>query len=188
MYVQHLPALTKVGPTRDNLVIDPLSVLHLDNRLFIRGVLSLKLYMFQYYSIYFFLISAITSTQAVVEEPQDPCLPSPCGPYSNCRSSNNVAACTCQQGYVGAPPNCRPECLINADCPSSLACLQQKCQDPCPGSCGTGAVCRVISHQPVCNCQPGYSGDPYVRCSYIEPTKSSKSIPICYLQLSVLEE
>jgi hypothetical protein len=129
------------------------------------------------------LFSAQTTLQPVVEEQGDPCLPSPCGPYSNCRASNNVAACTCQDGYVGAPPNCRPECLINADCPANLACLQQKCRDPCPGSCGTGAVCRVISHQPVCNCEVGFSGDPYVRCSYIEPSKFNLFLSIslfCY--------
>ena len=31
-------ALTLVGPTRDNMVLDPLAVLHLDNQLFINVV------------------------------------------------------------------------------------------------------------------------------------------------------
>lgn len=66
---------------------------------------------------------------------------------------------------LGAPPNCRPECVINADCPSNRACIQQKCRDPCDGSCGFNAECHVRNHQPVCFCYDNYEGDPYAGCS-----------------------
>ena len=49
------------------------------------------------------------------EEPKNPCVPSPCGQYSICRVSNTRAVCSCQPNYYGAPPNCRPECMVNSD-------------------------------------------------------------------------
>ncbi len=63
----------------------------------------------------------------------------------------------------------RPECSIHADCPSYLACVQQKCQDPCPGSCGENAQCYVVNHNVVCQCLQGYEGDPFVRCKKPKP-------------------
>ena len=47
-----------------------------------------------------------------VKQPSDPCFPSPCGPYSQCRNSGGNAVCSCLPNYVGNPPNCRPECLV----------------------------------------------------------------------------
>lgn len=100
------------------------------------------------------------------EEPrQDPCVPSPCGPNSQCRATQDRAQCTCIPGMFGAPPNCRPECTINQDCPSNRACFGQKCQDPCIGSCGFNALCNVKNHQPICSCFEGYDGDPYSGCN-----------------------
>lgn len=43
--------------------------------------------------------------------------------------------------------------------------MNQKCQDPCPGSCGANAECRVVSHSPNCVCFSGYSGDPFIQCN-----------------------
>lgn len=98
------------------------------------------------------------------EPDRDPCVPSPCGPNSMCRSDGPNPRCSCVQGYFGSPPNCRPECVINTDCSSQQACLNNKCKDPCPGSCGTGAECRVNSHTVSCVCPSGYSGNPFVQC------------------------
>lgn len=95
---------------------------------------------------------------------RDPCNPSPCGPFSQCREQYGSAICTCLSSYIGSPPNCRPECVSNSDCPLHLACSQEKCRDPCPGSCGQGALCRVVNHSPVCVCENGYTGDPFVAC------------------------
>ena len=68
---------------------------------------------------------------------------------------------------IGSPPNCRPECVINSDCPSDKACISRKCQDPCPGLCGVNAYCRVRNHIPICVCNQGYEGDPFSRCTRI---------------------
>lgn len=97
--------------------------------------------------------------------PTDPCEPSPCGPNSQCRRINDQASCSCLENYVGSPPNCRPECVVNTDCPSHLSCIREKCRDPCPGSCGFNAECRVQNHIPTCTCLPKYIGDPFVQCS-----------------------
>lgn len=99
--------------------------------------------------------------------PVNPCVPSPCGANSICRVHDERAVCSCVQGMLGAPPNCRPECVINSDCPTNRACIQQKCKDPCDGSCGFNAECHVRNHQPVCFCYNGYEGDPYAGCSPI---------------------
>lgn len=95
---------------------------------------------------------------------RDPCFPSPCGPYSQCRDIGGQPSCSCLPEYTGVPPNCRPECVISAECPSNKACIREKCRDPCPGSCGAGAQCSVISHTPSCSCPAGYTGDPFTNC------------------------
>lgn len=95
----------------------------------------------------------------------NPCIPSPCGPNSQCRVIGDQAACSCMPNYVGRSPNCRPECTINAECSSNLACVNERCVDPCPGSCGSNALCSVVKHNPVCTCTQGYEGDPLVQCN-----------------------
>ena len=108
----------------------------------------------------------ISAIAPVVEE--DPCNPDPCGPYANPpRRNGDQCDCTCQSGMIGSPPNCKPECIFNNDCPSELACKNQKCVDPCPGLCGINASCRVRKHIPICVCNSGYQGDPFTRCSRI---------------------
>lgn len=102
--------------------------------------------------------------------PKDPCIPSPCGVYSECRNIGNIPSCSCLATYIGNPPNCRPECTINSDCRPSQACMQQKCRDPCPGSCAPLAQCSVVNHIPTCSCLPGYTGDPFTNC-FVQPSK-----------------
>ena len=55
-----------------------------------------------------------------------------------------------------------------------MACIQQKCKDPCPGVCGTHASCSVNNHYPICQCDPGYEGDPFSNC-YRKTTCKHKS-------------
>jgi len=108
---------------------------------------------------------------AVIESaPVDPCNPSPCGHNALCRPVGDSPSCSCLPSFIGSPPNCRPECVSNTECPSNLACINQKCRDPCPGSCGADAQCRVVSHAPNCQCIPGYTGDPFTQC-YVQPGK-----------------
>lgn len=108
----------------------------------------------------------------------NPCLPSPCGPYSQCHRHNDQAVCSCQDGYFGTPPNCRPECLVPSDCAKTLTCLDQHCADPCEGSCGINTQCRVRNHNPVCSCRTGYEGDPFTGCSIRPSTSTINSIAV----------
>ena len=94
----------------------------------------------------------------------NPCQPSPCGPNSQCREVNGQAVCSCLPTYIGSPPGCRPECVVSSECPLDKACVNQKCVDPCPGTCGQNAQCRVNNHSPICSCISGYTGDPFSRC------------------------
>ena len=110
---------------------------------------------------------------AVIPEEINPCQPSPCGPYSECREINNAAACSCIPNYIGSPPNCRPECVTNSQCSRTEACIQEKCVDPCVGLCGINAECKVVNHSPYCVCPSGYEGDAFDRCL---PIPSSKLI------------
>lgn len=105
--------------------------------------------------------------------PTNPCSPSPCGPNSQCREVNNQAVCTCLPNYMGSPPGCRPECTISTECSFDKACVNQKCIDPCPGTCGINARCSVINHSPICSCNEGQIGDPFTRC-YAPPRKLTR--------------
>lgn len=109
--------------------------------------------------------SQFFSERPIVEINTNPCVPSPCGPNSQCRAVGGTPACSCLPNYIGRAPNCRPECTINAECPGNLACQNERCRDPCPGSCGPQATCMVIKHAPACTCLPGYTGDPFAGCS-----------------------
>ena len=94
-----------------------------------------------------------------------PCDPSPCGQNAQCREQNGQATCLCPSDYVGDPyVGCGPECVLNPDCPKDKSCVRNKCVDPCPGTCGLNADCRVSNHIVVCTCLRGFSGDPYSSC------------------------
>lgn len=119
-------------------------------------------------------VSYIACTEAPMPTPtpsSNPCMPSPCGPNSECRVVASNPACSCMANYVGRPPNCRPECTINAECPGNRACQSERCQDPCPGSCGPQTSCTVVKHAPQCACQPGYTGDPFAGCVLVQQSK-----------------
>ena len=115
----------------------------------------------------------------VVEEgtlrpiPPNPCTPSPCGPNSQCQVVSGQAQCGCVPGMIGSAPNCRPECVLSSDCTSNRACINQKCVDPCPGTCASNAECRVVSHSPVCSCVTGFTGNAFSDCRPI-PTVGKK--------------
>lgn len=101
---------------------------------------------------------------AIPPDPIDACTPSPCGPNSLCNELNGKATCKCMANYIGHPPNCRPECVINPDCPSNHACIRNKCVDPCPGSCGLNAECIVLSNTVSCMCKEKFTGNPFLQC------------------------
>lgn len=100
-----------------------------------------------------------------VEPPKsDPCNPSPCGSNAQCYDG----VCTCNPEYHGDPySGCRPECVVNNDCPRDKTCIRNKCKDPCPGTCAQNAICNVINHTPMCNCPSGFTGNAFVDCRSI---------------------
>ena len=123
-----------------------------------------------------------------IETPQpiirDPCNPSPCGPNSQCRDVNGQASrfkdesfkapivnnlikisnillvCSCLSSYIGAPPNCRPECVTNSDCALHLACVNQRCQ-------GTNikSLSKCITHFVPCLCFRSMSRNLWLWCN-----------------------
>lgn len=101
------------------------------------------------------------------QEPEngDPCVPTPCGPFSECINRNGIPSCQCLNTYIGAPPNCRPDCSVHSECTGNKNCIRNKCKDPCPGLCGLNAICSVFNHVPMCVCIDGYVGDPFVHCN-----------------------
>lgn len=97
----------------------------------------------------------------------NPCDPSPCRIGSVCHAYGSDVAvcdiCSNEKGYNN--PACRPECLTNSDCEFSKACLNQRCSDPCIGTCGQNAICTVINHNAICSCPHGLYGNPFDHCS-----------------------
>jgi len=124
----------------------------------------LFLLRFTLLTFFCFLTLDIFFSRLVEVQPSNPCEPSPCGPNSQCRAVNGYAVCSCLANFVGSPPACRPECVVSSECPQNQACINQRCGDPCPGTCGTNARCQVVNHNPICSCPPGNTGDPFVRC------------------------
>lgn len=97
--------------------------------------------------------------------PKNPCNPSPCGSNANCRVVGDQASCECIPEYHGNPfISCRPECVSNNECSKTLACINNKCRDPCIGTCGAEAVCTVFNHIPTCSCPEGTTGDAFRYC------------------------
>lgn len=106
---------------------------------------------------------------------ETPCTPSPCGFNSQCRELDHHAVCSCLPDMIGAPPNCRPECLVSSECGLDKSCINQKCKNPCEGVCGLHARCQVVNHNAICSCELGYNGDPFVRCIKEEIRKMNKN-------------
>ena len=120
----------------------------------------------------------------------NPCSPSPCGANAVCDNG----ACSCLPEYFGDPYfACKPECVLNSDCPRDKACIRNKCNDPCIGTCGVGAISETINHIPMCSCPQGFTGTPFHYCNEVKgkieyvcgvvlyyhtiKKKSSKTIP-----------
>ena len=115
-----------------------------------------------------------------------PCRPSPCGLNAQCRELNGVGSCTCLPDFFGDPyDGCRPECTIDSDCLTTLACVRSKCENPCPGTCGQNAECQVINHLPSCSCLPNYTGNPFQFCGP-QPRKSNACTTIMKVLWKIL--
>ncbi|RZC36324.1 hypothetical protein BDFB_000159 [Asbolus verrucosus] len=113
----------------------------------------------------------------------NPCLyDNPCSPRAECRVQNHMSLCRCPPGYIGNPyVDCRkeikPECREDSECPSRLACINKKCQDPCAilEPCHTPAECQVVGSVPVrtmiCVCPPGYISSGSGTCNPVTAVK-----------------
>lgn len=113
--------------------------------------------------------------------PVDTCIPTPCGPNSNCRMHGEIPVCSCLPNYIGRAPNCRPECTTNSECLRTLACVNERCVDPCRGTCGSYATCTVNNHQAICRCPDQFTGDPFSACSPI-PSKNQNLFQLFFSQ------
>lgn len=54
--------------------------------------------------------------------------------------------------------------MYNSDCPQEKGCLNNKCVNPCIGTCGVNAFCDVNNHIPMCSCPKGMSGNAFIEC------------------------
>jgi hypothetical protein len=114
-------------------------------------------------------------TQACINrECVDPCPLERCGVNAICSANNHRAVCSCPPSYRPDPDpyiRCKQyECLTDPECPTTLACQNEKCVDPC--KCARNADCSPRNHRGICTCQPGFTGDPYgVACT---PSKSNQ--------------
>lgn len=118
----------------------------------------------------------------------NPCVyDNPCSPRAECRVHNHLSVCRCPSGFFGNPyVDCKleiqPECKVDTDCPSLLACLNNKCQDPCRvlEPCQRPSNCKVVPSSPVrtmiCVCPTGYISSGSGTC---KPTPTAVDIGEC---------
>lgn len=90
-------------------------------------------------------------------------------------------------GYIGTPPSCRPECVVSSECSQNKACVNQKCIDPCIGTCGLNTRCQVVNHNPICSCSPGFTGDPFASCNKIQRKNCIKNVWLFLLENLLLK-
>ena len=113
-------------------------------------------------------------SKSVAEQRPDSCATTRCGANAVCNELSSGTVCVCKPLYYGNPYlACHPECVLNQDCPSNKACINNHCENPCVGACGNNAQCQVVNHYPVCMCQQGFTGDPFVSCYVLQPRKYS---------------
>ena len=109
---------------------------------------------------------------------RDKCL-EPCKELSPCTKSAKCTAldtipmrtmvCECPELHVpDVNGECKlvvqdePGCKSNSDCPSSEACINRQCRNPC--NCGSHATCEINDHRPICSCEIGFEGNPNIAC------------------------
>lgn len=63
--------------------------------------------------------------------------------------------------------------------------MQNKCKDPCPGTCGSNAICEVYNHIPMCRCPEGMHGNAFVNC-VIQQGKTKHKIKFKLLVLIII--
>lgn len=100
-----------------------------------------------------------------------------CADTANCRGQQHQPKCYCPPGTSGNPfVDCvahiqpEPECRSDSDCLSQLACINNRCANPCAvdNMCSPDQECRILDTLPlrtmVCQCPPDTLVDPSGRC------------------------
>ncbi|KAB7496769.1 hypothetical protein Anas_09923 [Armadillidium nasatum] len=85
----------------------------------------------------------------------------PCGKEAICQGINHQPQCLCPPGLRGNPnTQCIAiGCASNDNCPDNLACVNERCEDPCGlNPCIDPARCNVENHIALCPCPPGFNG------------------------------
>lgn len=98
--------------------------------------------------------------------------PCACAPNAICRVRDHKPICSCEQGYDGQPEiQCTHiGCRSDDECSTTHACINRQCVPACAAdgsSCGERAECYGINHNAVCECRPGFTGNPKVGCNVI---------------------
>lgn len=102
------------------------------------------------------------------------CNENPCHKTALCENTEGSYQCVCPEGLIGDPVKigCRKpgDCFTDSDCPTTAACIDNRCKNPCDlqQSCGQNALCTPISHGPSCRCPTRTKGDPRIGCEPIE--------------------
>ncbi|XP_047739045.1 uncharacterized protein LOC108675679 isoform X3 [Hyalella azteca] len=96
-----------------------------------------------------------------------------CAPNAECYVYQHVAGCRCPSSHPFGDPrlmcedrpimsDVKPQCVVDGDCPSQFACINQYCRNPCfeLKPCDKSALCKVVDSLPVrtmvCECPEGY--------------------------------
>ncbi|ROT61488.1 hypothetical protein C7M84_020740 [Penaeus vannamei] len=106
----------------------------------------------------------------------------PCSPTAECVNHEHEARCRCPPGTTGNPkvqciPIVEPECRVDGDCESQLACIDERCVNPCAvlDPCDDTAICKVVDTLPVrtmlCVCPDGMVIEQGGSCDLLPPIK-----------------
>ena len=62
--------------------------------------------------------------------------------------------------------NAKPQCESDFDCNFDQKCAQGTCLSACSFvTCGLNALCLPKNHRSICECIPGYYGNPSIACN-----------------------
>ena len=79
-----------------------------------------------------------------------PCSGVTCSQHAFCKAEGAEAFCVCEEGWTYDPANVAAGCIDVNECGQ-------------PGTCGENSVCTNLPGSHLCQCKPGYTGNPQVR-------------------------